>query len=296
MRLLSALLFAFVASLAAAAEKPVIDLWPGPAPGEAGKLGEEKFLDPNPKDKAPVSRLTNITKPTLTVFRPEKPNGACVVIAPGGGYNILAWNLEGTEIAEWFNSIGVTACVLKYRVPRRPEAPKGEPPLVALHDAQRAISLVRSKAKEWDIDPAKVGMLGFSAGGHLTAWTSTNSDKRSYEAIDDADKQSCRPDFVMLIYPAYLVDKKNSEALAAEIRVSKDTPPTFFAHAYDDGISPENSVRMFLELKKLKVPAELHVYSTGGHGFGMRTSDKPASTWPARCEEWLRTSKVIPAK
>lgn len=283
---------------AAAADPVVVDLWPGKAPGEAGPVADEKFLDPNPKDAKPVARLTNVTKPTLTVFRPAKEaaTGACVIVAPGGGYNILAWDLEGTEVAEWLNSLGVTACVLKYRVPRRPGASKTDPPVAALHDAQRAVSLVRSKAKDWDLDPAKIGMLGFSAGGHLTAWTATNADKRSYDAVDDADKASCRPDFVVLVYPAYLTDKQKPDALAAEIRASKDTPPTFFAHAYDDPISPENSVRFFLELKRLKVPAELHVYTTGGHGFGLRASDKSASTWPARCEEWLRSTKVLPGK
>src|SRR5262249_20395631 len=158
---------------------------------------------PKPGENPNVKRLTNVSKPTLTVFRPEKDKdtGAAVLIAPGGGYNILAWDLEGEEVAAWLNSIGVTGIVLKYRVPRRPDEPRDKPPLGPQQDAQRAMSVVRSKAKEWGIDPKRIGMLGFSAGGHLTAATATNFDKRTYEAIDDTDRVSSRPDFAVLVYP-----------------------------------------------------------------------------------------------
>src|SRR5262245_43076150 len=256
----------------AAADKPlVVDLWPGQPPGEKGEIAAEKA-----EESRGVKRITNVTRPTLTVFKPAKDadTGAAVVIAPGGAYSILAWDLEGEEVAAWLNSIGVTGVVLKYRVPRRPGTPNDAAPPQAQMDAQRALSVVRGKAKDWGIDPKRVGMLGFSAGGHLTAWTSTNFDKRAYEPIDDADKESCRPDFTVLVYPAYLLAKGKDE-LAPEIRVSKDTPPTFFAHASDDPISADNSARMYLALKKAKVPAELHLYSAGGHGFGLRKSDKP---------------------
>src|SRR5262249_54892297 len=156
------------------------------------------------------------SKPTLTIFRPakEKDTGASVVICPGGGYHILAWDLEGEEVAGWLNSIGVTGIVLKYRVPRRPDQPRDAPPIGPLQDAQRAVSLPRSKAKEWGLDRRRIGILGFSAGGHLSAWAATNFDRRAYDAIDDADKESCRPDFAVLVYPAYLLAKGKDELAA----------------------------------------------------------------------------------
>jgi acetyl esterase/lipase len=291
---LVALLVPCLAAAAAETEKPlVVNLWPGQPPGDKGDLPEEKVQESKSGEKQ-VKRITNVSQPTLTVFRPakEKDTGAAVLIAPGGGYNILAWDLEGEEVAAWLNSIGVTGIVLKYRVPRRPGSPGGEPPPQALMDAQRAVSLVRSKAKEWGIDPKRIGMLGFSAGGHLTAWTATNFDKRRYEPVDAVDQVSCRPDFVVLVYPAYLVQKDKDE-LAADIRVSKDTPPAFFAHAGNDGVRPENSVVMYLALKKAGVPVELHVYVTGGHGFGLRPSADACSTWPHSCGEWLKARGLL---
>jgi acetyl esterase/lipase len=287
-RLLALLACVGSVSLAAAESPAVLDLWPGSAPGEKGDVGPEKEVEAKPGQRQ-VKRLTNVSKPTLTVFKPakEKDTGAAVVIAPGGAYNILAWDLEGEEVAAWLNGIGVTGVVLKYRVPRRSGEPSDKPPLGPKQDAQRAVSLVRSRAKELGIDPSRIGMLGFSAGGHLTAWAATNSGQRSYEPTDEVDKASCRPDFAVLVYPGYLVERGKPDQLSPDVRVSKDTPPCFFAHAYDDGVSPENSVRMFLELKKVKVPAELHVYSTGGHGFGLRQEGKPCATWPRRCEEWM---------
>jgi acetyl esterase/lipase len=288
-----ALLLVMAPAAPAADKPPVLDLWPGKAPGEAGDVGAEKFLDQKPGEK-PVKRLTNVSRPTLTVFRPakDKDTGAAVVIAPGGGYHILAWDLEGEEVAAWLNSVGVTGVLLKYRVPRRPGTAKDKPPPGALQDAQRALSLVRSKAEGWGLDPKRIGMLGFSAGGHLTAWASTNFDKRAYEPVDDVDKVSCRPDFAVLLYPAYLVTKDKTQ-LAPDIRVSGETPPAFLAHATDDPIEADNSVQMYLALKKAKVPAELHVYAAGGHGFGLRPGDLPCSTWPKRCEEWLRARGVL---
>ena len=270
-----------------------LDVWPGTAPGETGPIGDEKA---DRKGDGPVTGITNVTKPTLSVYRPanEKNSGVAIVVCPGGGYNMLAWDHEGEQVARWLNSIGVTAAVLKYRVPRRPGSPKDQPPPQALMDAQRSISLVRDHAAEWGVDPKRVGILGFSAGGHLGAWAATNSDKRGYDAIDAADKASCRPDFAVLVYPGGVL-KRGTTDLAPEIRVSSDTPPMFLAHAGDDPVDAENSVRLYLALKKAKVPAELHVFGSGGHGFGMRPGDKPSAAWPKRCEEWLRDRKILTA-
>jgi acetyl esterase/lipase len=283
-----------VPSLAVAQDKPrVLDVWPGKVPGETADLGPEKTVEQKPGQRE-VIRLTNISKPTLTVHRPPsgKENGAAVIICPGGGYNILAWDLEGEEVARWLNNVGVTGIVLKYRVPRRPGQAKDEPPLGPLQDAQRAISLVRSRASELGIDGKRLGILGFSAGGHLAASASTNFDKRSYESIDAVDQESCRPDFAVMIYPGYLVPKGKTE-LAADIRVRKECPPMFLVHAGNDGVPADNSVHMYLALKRAGVPAELHVYATGGHGFGLRHSEDAVSTWPQRCEDWLRHLKVL---
>ena len=273
-----------------AADSPAVyDLWPGPVPGEKGNV---------PEEKASPKSITNVSKPTLTVYKPakDKDTGAAVVIAPGGGYNVLAWEHEGTMVGEWLRSIGVTGVLLKYRVPRRPDQEKGAPPVGALQDAQRAISTTRARAKEWGIDPNRIGMLGFSAGGHLTAWAATNADKRAYPAADDTDKVSCRPDFAVLIYPGGLVDKVKKDQLAPEIRVSKDTPPCFFALAYNDNGPLDGSLKMLAALKRAGVPAELHVYAAGGHGFGMRAGEKPHATWPKRCAEWMRAEGFLGSK
>ena len=296
--LLSALVSPALTGAARAAEPSfTLDVWPGnKAPGDPGVAGAEHLLPDQPGQRK-VQRLTDVSRVTLTVFRPakERDTGAAVVIAPGGGYNILAWDLEGTEVAAWLNSIGVTGIVLKYRVPRPPGAAKDKPPLGPLQDAQRAMSLVRSKAAEWGLDPARLGMLGFSAGGHLTAATATSFDRRAYDTLDAVDRVSCRPDFAVLVYPAYLVEKEG-DRLVPDLRVSKDTPPCFFAHAGDDRVPAENSVQMYLALKRAGVPAELHVYASGGHGFGLRPSTDACSTWPQHCEAWLRGLRLLKPK
>src|SRR5262249_51572229 len=184
-------------------------------------------------------------------------------------YTLPAWGVEGEEAAAWLTPVGGTGIIPKYRVPRRADAPKGGAPPQALMDAQRAISVVRSKAGEWGIDLKRIGMLGFSAGGHLTAWAGPNFGKRRYDAGHHHDKVSCRPDFAVLVYPAYLVTKDGKE-LAPDIRVTKETPPMFLVHAGNDPVPAENSVLTYLALKRARVAAELHVYATGGHGFGLR--------------------------
>jgi acetyl esterase/lipase len=291
-------------SPAMAAEKPlVMDVWPGKVPGDAGIIGEEKFIelkiDGKPYQVAgkPTKWLTNVTKPTLTIYRPEqaKNTGVAMLICPGGGYHNLGWDVEGEEIAAWLNSIGVTGIILKYRCPRRPGDVKGEPPLGPLMDAQRAISLVRNNAKEWGIDPKKIGIVGFSAGGHLAGATATNSDKRAYEPIDEVDKISCRPDFAVMLYSGYLKVKDKDE-VAADLRISGETPPILLFHASDDTVSSvDHSVIMYLTLKRSKVPTELHIYASGGHGFGVRKSDQPCSSWTDRCVDWLRIQGFLKA-
>jgi acetyl esterase/lipase len=267
-----------------AAKPEPIALWPGDAPGEKGDIGEEKEM--SRPDQKGVIRLGNVTKPTITVYKPapDKDTGAAVVVCPGGGYSILAWDLEGTEICEWLNSVGVTGVLLKYRVPSR----KGlEKHAAALQDVQRAIGLVRQKSKEWGIDPKRVGVLGFSAGGHLAASVSNNFATRTYPAFDDADKESCRPDFAVLVYPAYLVEKADLTKLAADLPVTKETPPTILIMTQDDGIKVENVYAYALALKAAKVPAEVHTYPTGGHGYGLRPSSHAVSKWPARVADWM---------
>lgn len=291
----SMLLLALVTGAASAGGKDeplVVKVWPGKAPGEKDDIGPEKVLEVKP-GQTNVKRITNVTTPTLTLMRPaaDKDTGAAVVICPGGGYNILAWDLEGEEVGRWLNSIGVTGIVLKYRVPRRPSDAKDKPPVGALQDAQRAMSLVRSKATEWKLDAKCIGILGFSAGGHLAVAASTNFDKRAYETIDDVDQVSCRPDFSVLIYPAYLVAKDKDE-LNPDIRIRKECPPMFFAHASNDKVLPDNSIFTYLALKRAGVAAELHVYATGGHGFGLRPGPVCA-TWPDRAAEWFRVQGIL---
>ncbi|MFO0906901.1 MAG: alpha/beta hydrolase [Isosphaeraceae bacterium] len=274
-----------------------VDVWPATPPGEKRKIAEEQAKTAERGGKTVVTSLTNVSHPTISIYPApaDKATGAAILVCPGGGYNNLAWDHEGEQVAAWLNSIGVTAAVLKYRVPRREGTSKDQPPPQALMDAQRSLSLLRSKAKSLGVDPKRIGMLGFSAGGHLTAWASTNSDKRAYKSVDASDDASCRPDFSVLIYPGGVV-KRGTTDLAPEIKITSQSPPMFFAHAGDDPVSPENSVLMYIALKRAGVPAELHIYNSGGHGFGMRSSTKPSASWPARCEAWLRDLGVIKAK
>lgn len=287
-----------IAAIAGAGDGPsplVLPLWPGEAPGETGSVGEEVA-----KKKAgteTVVSLTNVTRPTLSIYRPDasQNTGVAVVVCPGGGYNNLAWDHEGEQVAKWLNGLGVTAAVLKYRVPRREGTPSDRPPPQALADAQRAVRIVRAKAGEWGVDPRRLGMLGFSAGGHLTAWASTQFDHPSYPNVDLSDEQSPRPDFAVMLYPGGVL-KRNEATLSDEIQVSKTTPPTFLAHSGDDRVSAENSVMYYLALRRSGVPAELHVYATGGHGYGLRPGEKPHASWPARCEAWMRDSGILKPK
>jgi len=224
------------------------------------------------------------------VFRPpaSRNTGASVVVCPGGGFSILAWDLEGTEVAKWLNDIGVTAIVLKYRVPTRNQDPSW---LAPVQDAQRAIRLTRTHAKSWQLDPDKIGILGFSAGGK-TAGMAALLDEAQYKSVDKGDEHSFKPNFAVLVYAAWFVNKENT-ALLEDIEVSEKTPPMFFAHAFDDPIRVENSLHLCLALKKHNVRSELHVYSEGGHGYGLRENGQPVTTWHKRCTEWLRINNWI---
>jgi acetyl esterase/lipase len=296
-RLASLLCSAVFISTILHAETPApIVLWPKGAPGEKGDIGEEKNQSPPKPGEAPgksIIRLANVSNPTITLFRApkEKDTGAAVVVCPGGGYNILAMDLEGTEICDWLNSIGVNAVLLKYRVSRRAGLEKHTAPL---QDVQRAMGVVRQRAVEWGIDPKRIGVIGFSAGGHLAAALGAHFDKRTYEPVDEADQLSCRPDFSMLIYPAYLTGEKD-HTIPPDVAVSAQTPPTFIVQTEDDKLV-ESTPYYYMALRAAKVPAEMHLYPSGGHGYGLRASDKTVATWPKRAEDWLRASGELGAK
>jgi acetyl esterase/lipase len=268
----------------------IIPLWPGTAPGDKGDIGEEK----DTSQGTGIIRLANVSKPMITLFRPaaDKDTGAAVIVCPGGGYNILAYDLEGTEVCDWLNSIGVTGVLLKYRVPGR----GGQRHTAPLQDAQRAIGLVRSRAADWGMDPKRIGILGFSAGGHLAATASNTFDSRTYPPVDDADKTSCRPDFTILIYPAYLTEKDDTTKLAPEIKVTKQTPPAFITMTADDPVHVESAYAYGLALKRAGISAELHIYPKGGHGYGLRPSENTVSHWPDRAAEWMKSEGLLKGK
>jgi acetyl esterase/lipase len=286
----------------AAADNPqVLEIWPGKAPDETGAIGPERVRMSPTLDRKQVEvtestrMITDVTKPTITVCRPtqDKDTGTAILIFPGGGYWNLYWQLEGEEVAAWLNSLGVTGIILKYRVPRRPDEPPREPARRPLQDAQRAVSLVRSKAKELGVNPHRIGVVGFSAGGHLAIATATSFQRRTYESVDDIDNIPCRPDFAILVYPGYLKPKDKDE-LAPGLLIPAGTPPVFLAHGGEDIISPpEHSVLMYLALRKAGIPAELHVYATAAHDFGVRPSDHPCSTWTESCAAWLRHQGLL---
>jgi acetyl esterase/lipase len=294
------LLILLITTGPATAQDPlVVPIWPGKPADDVGIPGEEKFFELMVKGKPytvggkPTKWLTNVSKPELHIYRPAKAKdtGAAVLICPGGGYHNLGWDVEGTEIAEWLNNLGVTGIILKYRCPRRPGDEKGVPPAGPLKDAQRAISLVRSKTKDWGIDPKRIGMVGFSAGGHLVGSTCTNFEQRTYAAIDAIDQISCRPDFGIMCYSGYF---KAKDGLSPTVKTPADTPPLFFVHASDDAISEvAHSVTFFLALKGAKIDSELHVYASGGHGFGVRDVGHPCTGWTQSCVNWMHKQEFV---
>jgi acetyl esterase/lipase len=238
--------------------------------------------------------VDKVSQPTMTVYSPVGRNtGAAVVVFPGGGYEVLAIDLEGTEACDWLTSRGITCVLLKYRVPCVKTGPYRNC-LTALQDAQRTVGLVRFQAAQWHIDPHKIGVLGFSAGGHMVAAMSTHFEKRLYPAVDRADSVSCRPDFAVALYPGHLAVPEKRFVLNPDIRVSRSTPPTFLLQAENDPVDPvENSLVYYAALRKAGVPAEMHVYVTGGHAFGLRPTSFPITGWPMLVETWLATIGVI---
>lgn len=268
-----------------------IYLWPG---DQSKKSTEHDISKPNEGkvNGEPVIRLTDVTQPTIAIYQAKKKiaTGAAVIVCPGGGYSILAIDLEGIEVCNWLNSLGITAILLKYRVPKQPDATRYQAPL---QDAQRAVGLIRYNAIKWGIDTGRIGIMGFSAGAHLSAVASTNFKNRTYDAIDSADVVSCRPNFVMLIYPAYLTLKDEGDKVSPELTVNSNTPPTLLVQTEDDPVRVESSLFYYLALKKEKVAAEMHLYTSGGHGYGLRKKGAGVLAWPERAEEWLRTLGVL---
>jgi acetyl esterase/lipase len=271
-------------------------IWPGTVP-------DAQFGPPPNTEKVPEpGEVDNVSRPTMTVYSPKGRNtGAAVVVFPGGGYQVLAIDIEGMEVCDWLTSKGITCVLLKYRVPNtgphwderckcqmNPKAP------MALEDAQRTMGLVRFHAAEYHIDPHKVGVLGFSAGGHLVTDISTHFDKRSYPAQDAADKESCRPDFAVALYPGHLWSSHRGFTLNPDVLVTRHTPPTFLVQAENDPVdSINNSLVYYRALKKAGVPVEMHLYAEGGHAFGLRPTKFPITRWPELVEMWLGTIGMI---
>ena len=278
-----------------------VSIWPDGAP-HAQPLNEPEAVGTavdeagNKKLVAgqPRQYVVNVSKPTMTIYSPKGSNtGAAVVVFPGGGYNNLAIDIEGTEVCDWLTSKGITCVLLKYRVPCAKVGPYQECP-PALEDAQRTVGLVRFQAARWHIDPRKIGVLGFSAGGHMVAAISTHFDQRLYPIVDAADYESCRPDLAVALYPGHLAISENNFVLNPNIHVTSQTPPTFLLQAEDDPVDPvENSLAYYAALRKARIPAEIHVYVKGGHAFGLRATASPITHWPSLVETWLRTIGIL---
>ncbi len=281
----------------AVAASQLFDLWPAESgerlPGDPADFslppeGDTSGPDGGRVAGRPVIRLGNVSRPQVEVFHPSggvSGRGA-VVICPGGGYHILAYDLEGTEVASWLNSLGLTAVVLKYRVPARPGDERWR---AAVIDAQRAVSWTRQQAGDWGVDPQKIGILGFSAGGHAAALVGSDLE-RQYPAVDGVDQVSSRPDFSLLIYPGYLAE---GGELSPLLRESQRFPPTFLVHTHDDRVTPLSSLTFAAHLHKLGVPVELHLYRAGGHGYGLRETELPVTRWPKAAAEWLRGLSLV---
>ena len=284
-----------------------IPIWPG-VPPDALQIPRAEIVATKADGFVggkPWTYIENVSRPTMTVYSPKGKNtGAAVVVFPGGGYRLLAIDLEGTEVCDWLTSRGITCVLLKYRVPGREFYPKPAYPMagpypespIALDDAQRTVGLVRFHAAEWHIDPHKIGVLGFSAGGHMVAAMSTHFARRLYPPVDAADKVSCRPDFAVAIYPGHLSRATNSIELNPDIRdhITLESPPTFLLQNEDDHVDRvEDALSYYMALKKVGVPVELHSYAQGGHAFGLRRTKFPTTAWPQLVETWLAAIGMI---
>jgi acetyl esterase/lipase len=270
------LLLSMTLSVSHSQNKNIVYLWPGRVPGETREK-QSPITEPSRNDN--VLRYNEVTNPAAEVFLPNSKtsNGGAVIICPGGGYRILAYDKEGTEIAAWLNKLGFAAFVLQYRVPDKREG--------ALQDAQRIIRIVKKNADKWKIDPRKIGIMGFSAGGSLSARTSSQYNKKTYEPVDEADSLSCRPSFALLIYPAYL-DQGPGNTITPEFQLDNGTPPLFIFQTEDDPYG-NSALVMASALRKAKIPFELHLLPEGGHGYGLRAGNPAAETWPTLAEKWL---------
>lgn len=272
------------------AQEKVIRLFPEGAPGETVPMVEKISKDGNRVAGEIVCRVTNVSDPTIAIYQPseELASGSAMIVCPGGGYDILAYDLEGDEVCLWLNELGITAVLLKYRVPRREGRPKHEAPL---QDLQRAISYVRANASELNVDANRIGVMGFSAGAHLAVMASTSFNKRTYLANNAIDKVSCRPNFCLLIYPAYLDGEHFG--LAPEIQIAPKTPPTMLIQTEDDRSFINSSLFYYYALKEANIPVWMHLYGKGGHGYGLRDTGVMVNSWPDRAEDWFREIGVI---
>jgi acetyl esterase/lipase len=278
----------------ARAQQTTLPLWPSGAPEPYTGGPETDITKPSDRSVAgkPLAHLTNIGNPTLAFYPAPAGNnsGATVVVFPGGSYRILAYDLEGTEVCTWLNSIGVNCALVKYRVPVEKRFPED---IRDLEDAQQAMRLTRSHASDWHLDPHRIGALGFSAGGHLVVVLGNHPNFQRPNAPSSESAVSARPDFVVVIYPGYLTEAPALTHLSKGIDPNKDTPPTFLLQAEDDPVHVENILIYAQALKQLNVPTELHLFAQGGHGYGLRPTELPVTHWPALVETWLRTIHML---
>ena len=299
----SAILHAHAATWQPAPGHTQLPLWPGTPPDALPVQGPE-YVATTTDDKVagkPYLYAGNVTQPTLTVYAPPGMNGgAAVLVIPGGGFEILAMDLEGTEVCDWLNSRGITCVLLKYRVPSKPydwhcdcRPDNLTVPTQSLEDVQRAMGVIRLHAQDWHVDPHRLGVIGFSAGGYLVAEISTHFGRRLYAPVDAADRESCRPDFAIGIYPGHLATDQGR--LNPNVTVTKGTPPTFLLQAEDDHVDGMQSPVYYAALAKAGVPVEMHLYAYGGHAFGLRRTKEPITAWPELVDTWLRGLGVIPA-